>query len=67
MRSDRDIKHLVGATTEDECEICDAGSQYKWRIEALERKMNWLFGLLITTAVSSFGTLMGVIVLLYTK
>ncbi len=49
------------------CEICEDSSQYSWRLLEVEQKVRGLYALLIATALSSFGTLCGVIVILLTK
>lgn len=49
------------------CEICEDSSQFSWRVTELEKRVSGLYALLIATAVSSFGTLCGVIVILWTK
>lgn len=54
-------------TAKEKCELCEKDSEYAWRVGELEKKVGRLYNLLITTAISSFGTLAGVIVLLITK
>ena len=49
------------------CELCEKPDEIIWRLQEVEQRTKWLFGLLITTALSSFGTLVGVIVLLWTN
>lgn len=51
----------------NDCTICADAGQYKWRLAAVEKNVEQLNKLLISTLISSIGTLVGVLVLIFIK
>lgn len=50
-----------------ECQLCNDAGQYEWRLKEVEMNVEKLNNLLIGTLISSIGTLVGVLVLIFTK